>query len=213
MSHNKITVAGQSPNSSGNIAIDSLSLSDLEDVTITSVSSDQVIKYDGSGWVNASTPSGSASYILVGQGETSAYSNSSASNLNVNSYLEIYDTSPKNTISGSSLTTSSNWTSEIQLPAGQYFVQCQTKVSFSASGYLMYSLANTSNNSNISASALIGDNATSYASGVASTIQSYISLSGNTTIGIKIGQASNLDNKASQGNDISEHTFVLIVKI
>ena len=213
MSHNKITVAGQSPNSSGNISIDSLNLSDLGDVTISSASSDQVIKYDGSGWVNASAPSGSASYILIGQGETSAYSNSGASNLNANSYLEIYDTSPKNTITGASLTTSSDWTSSVTLPAGQYFVQCQTKVSFSASGYLLYSLANTSNNSNVSAGALIGDNATSYASGVASTIQSYISLSSNTTIGIKLGQVSNLDNKTNQGNDISEHTFLLIVKI
>ena len=59
MSHNKITVAGQSPNSSGNISIDSLNISDLGDVTISSASSDQVIKYDGSGWVNSSSPSGS----------------------------------------------------------------------------------------------------------------------------------------------------------
>ena len=214
MSHNKITVANQSPDSNGNISISSLNLSDLGDVTISSAASDQVIKYDGSGWVNASVPAGSANYILIGQGETSAYSNSgSGSSLTTNSYLEIYDTSPKNTITGASLTTSNDWTSSVTLPAGQYFVQCQTKVSFSASGYLLYSLANTSNNSNLSAGALIGDNATSYASGVASTIQSYISLSGNTTLGIKLGQVSNLDNKASQGNDISEHTFLLIVKI
>ena len=213
MSHNKITVAGQSPNSSGNISIDSLNISDLGDVTISSASSDQVIKYDGSGWVNSSVPSGSASYILVGQGETSAYSNSGASNLSANSFLEIYDTNPKNTITGASLTTSSDWTSAITLPAGQYFVQCQTKVAFSASGYLMYSLANTSNNNNISASALIGDNATSYASGVSSTIQSYISLSSSTTFGIELSAVSNLENKASQGNDISEHTFLLIVKV
>lgn len=213
MSHNKITVAGQSPNSSGNITIDSLNLSDLGDVTISSASSDQVIKYDGSGWVNAAAPSGSASYILVGQGETSAYSNSGASNLNANSFLEIYDTNPKNTISGASLTTSSNWTSAITLPAGQYFVQCQTKVAFSASGYLMYALAKTSDNSNISAAALIGDNATSYASGVTSTIQSYINLTSNTTFGIELSAVSNLENKAGQGNDISEHTFLLIVKL
>tara|TARA_Y100000592_G_C5437398_1_gene301497 strand:- start:49 stop:690 length:642 start_codon:yes stop_codon:yes gene_type:complete len=213
MSHNKITVAGQSPNSSGNISIDSLNISDLGDVTISSASSDQVIKYDGSGWVNAAAPSGSANYILVGQGETSAYSNSGASNLNANSFLEIYDTNPKNTISGASLTTSSNWTSAITLPAGQYFVQCQTKVAFSASGYLMYALAKTSDNSNISAAALIGDNATSYASGVTSTIQSYINLTSSTTFGIELSAVSNLENKAGQGNDISEHTFLLIVKL
>lgn len=215
MSHNKITVQGQNPDSSGNVSLSSLDIDDLNNVTVTTPSSDQVIKYDGAGWVNGAAPAGSAEYILIGQGESSAYSNSGASNLNQDSFLEIYDTSPQNTITGASFvsSTATDWYTGITLPAGQYFVQCQTRVSFSASGYLVFVLANTSNNVNESASALIGDNATGYASGVASTIQSHINLSSSTTLGIELSYVSNLDTVANQGTDISEHTYVLIVKI
>ena len=215
MSHNKITVQGQNPDSSGNVSLSSLDIGDLNNVTVTTPSTDQVIKYDGAGWVNSAAPAGSAEYILIGQGESSAYSNSGASNLNQDSFLEIYDTNPQNTITGASFvsSTATDWYTGITLPAGQYFVQCQTRVSFSASGYLVFALANTSSNVNESASALIGDNATGYASGVASTIQSHINLSSSTTLGIELSYVSNLDTVANQGTDISEHTYVLIVKI
>lgn len=65
MSHNKITVAGQSPNSSGEIT---LSVENLSDVTISSASDTQVLKYNGSGWVNSAAPSTSTNYMLIGQG-------------------------------------------------------------------------------------------------------------------------------------------------
>ena len=215
MSHNKITVQNQSPNSSGNIDLSSLNIDDLNNVTITTPTTDQVIKYNGSGYVNGTAPAGSAEYILIGQGETAAYSTSGASNLNQDSFLEIYDTSPQNTITGASFVSSSasNWYTGVTLPAGQYFIQCQTRVSFSASGYLVFALANTANNVNESASALIGDNATAYASGVASTIQSHINLGSSTTLGIELSYVSNLNTVANQGNDISEHTYLLIVKM
>jgi hypothetical protein len=215
MSHNKITVQGQNPDSSGNVSLSSLDIGDLNNVTVTTPSSDEVIKYDGAGWVNSAAPAGSAEYILIGQGESSAYSNSGASNVNANSFLEIYDTNPQNTITGASFvsSTATDWYTGITLPAGQYFVQCQTRVSFSASGYLVFVLANTSSYVNESASALIGDNATGYASGVASTIQSHINLSSSTTLGIELSYVSNLNTVANQGTDISEHTYVLIVKI
>jgi hypothetical protein len=217
MSHNKIKVAGQEPDASGEISLTSLTIGDLSNVTINSPAADQVIKYDSSSsaYINAAAPAGSAEYILLGQGDSSAYSNSGASNLSQNSYIEIYDTGPLNTISGATVNegTASDWYDDITLPAGQYFVQCQTRVSFSASGYLLFSLADTSDNANVSAGALIGDNATSYASGVASTIQSHVDLSGTTTIGLKLGQVSNLNDKASQGTNISEYTYLLIVKM
>lgn len=212
MSHNKITVAGQSPNNSGEIT---LSVENLSDVTISSASDTQVLKYNGSAWVNSAAPSTSTNYMLIGQGETSAYSNSGASNMNQNSYLRIYDTSPINNISGASLTqySSSNWYSDITLPAGKYFVQCQTYVEFSASGYLLFNLSNTSNNDTKSAAGLIGDNSTTYSDGKASTIQSWLNLTSSTTIGIRLAAVSNVDTVANQGNKISEHTYLLIMKI
>jgi hypothetical protein len=45
MSHNKLTVQNQSPDSAGNISLSSLNIGDLNNVTITTPSTDQVIKY------------------------------------------------------------------------------------------------------------------------------------------------------------------------
>ncbi len=42
MSHNKITVQGQNPDSSGNVSLASLDIGDLNNVTITTPSADQV---------------------------------------------------------------------------------------------------------------------------------------------------------------------------
>ena len=68
MSHNKITVQNQAPDSDGNISLSSLNIGDLNNVTITTPSVDQVIKYDNasSTYINASAPAGAAQYILIG---------------------------------------------------------------------------------------------------------------------------------------------------
>ena len=210
MSHNKIKVAGQEPNSSGEVTV---ALDNLSDVSTSGVSTDEVLKYSGGSWGVGAVPAGSPQYILVGQGESSAYSNSGASGTAQGDALEIYDTSPKNTITGASFTSSSNWISAITLPAGQYFVQCQTRVVFSASGYLLFQLAKTSDSTVISNSALIGDNSTGYADGVTSTLQSYMNLASSETIEIYLGQSSNVDSVANQGTVPSEHTFLFIMKV
>jgi hypothetical protein len=210
MSHNKIKVAGQEPNASGDITV---AIDNLSDVSTSGVSSGEVIKYNGSSWDTGSPPAGSPQYILVGQGESSAYSNSTATALAQGDSLQIYDTSPKNTITGASLTSTSNWIREITLPAGQYFVQCQTNVVFSASGYLLFNLAKTSDDNEISNSALIGDNSTSYASGVASTLQSFMDLSSSETFKIRFGQSSNVASVANQGTTPSQHSFLFIMKV
>ena len=127
--------------------------------------------------------------------------------------MQIYDTNPNNTISGASFTSTNYWIIEITLPAGQYFVQCQTRVVFSASGYLLFNLAKTSNNDEVSNSALIGDNSTSYASGVASSLQSYMNLASTTTIKIRFAAVSNTDSVANQGTVPSEHSFLFIMKV
>ena len=210
MSHNKITVAGQSPDASSEISI---ALNNLSDVSTSGVSSGEVIKYNGSSWNTGAPPAGSPQYILIGQGESEAYSSSTATSLAQGNSLQIYDTSPIENIAGASLTKTSDWIREITLPAGQYFVQCQTNVIFSASGYLLFNLAKTSNNAIISNSALIGDNSTSYASGVASTLQSHMSLSSSETFKIRFSQSSNVDSVANQGTTPSEHSFLFIMKV
>ena len=210
MSHNKIKVAGQEPSAAGEITI---ALNNLSDCDTSGASTDEVLKDNGSAWDVGAAPAGSPQYILIGQGESSAYSNSTATSLAQSHSLQIYDTNPKNTIASASFTSSNNWISEVTLPAGQYFGQWQTRVGFSASGYLLFNLANTSNNDEVSNSALIGDNSTSYASGVASTLQSYMNLASTTTIKIRFAAVSNTDSVANQGTVPSEHSFLFIMKV
>ena len=214
MSHNKITVAGQSPNSSGNISIDSLNINDLGDVTISSASNTQVLKYNGSAWVNSAVGSATSEYILVGQGESNAYSNSGASSLAANQKLRIYDTNPKNTITGASFNkySSTDWIESITLPTGKYQVISQFNVAFSASGYAACCIEDSSN-VNKTYKAVIGDNANSHQEGAATSIVGYFELSSSTTIHLEIKNTSNIDTVANQGNTISEQTFILLIKI
>jgi len=213
MSHNKITVQGQNPDSSGNVSLASLDIGDLNNVTITTPSADQVIKYDGAGYVNGAAPAGDMEYILIGQGESAAYSTSGASSLAANASIEFYDTNPINTIAGATLSNSTgDWYDAITLPVGKYWILTQTRVEFSASGYLV---AQWKYSTSFKSSALvIGDNANSYAGGASTTISSFTSITGaNQPLDFKVIQNSNVDSVANQGNTIAEFTSCLIIKV
>lgn len=212
MSHNKIKVAGQEPNSNGEISLTSLTIGDLSNVTINSPSAEQVIKYDGSNYVNGSAPSGSIEYILIGQGESSAYSNSGASSLSANQTLRVYDTSPLNTISGASLTITNDWITNIILPAGYYSVMAVANVVFSASGYLAFGFMESSTIA--SHVGVIGDYASTYANGSVTCVNGYMSLSASSNnLNFEIRAVSNVDSVANQGTTISEFTSILITKL
>ena len=122
MSHNKFTVANQSPNASGNVSID---IGDMNDVSISSPAVNQVIQYSGSQWQNQTLALGSG-LLVIGQGESNPpatnYSSSGASSMSGNVYL--YDSSPVNTL-GATITkyASTHWVTSITLPAGNYFAQ------------------------------------------------------------------------------------------
>lgn len=218
MSHNKLTVQNQSPDSAGNISLSSLNIGDLNNVTITTPSTDQVIKYDGAGYVNGAAPAGSAQYILIGQGESDLYSNSGAANLNSGTELRIYDTSPRNTITGATLTEylTSDWYTSITLPAGDYFIMSQFNVEFTASGYIAAQLINTSS-ANRSMRAVVGDNASTLINGGSTTITGLFRLSASETLELQITNTSNVDgavtNPASSTNFIAENTFLYIQKV
>lgn len=213
MSHNKITVANQSPDSSGNVSI---SLSSLSDVSISSETSDQVLKYDGSNFINATTPSATGEYIQLGRGETYAGGNypfTTPSSSNRTIYL--YDTTPVNTINSATLHESAtdDWYDSITLPAGKYMIMSQTNVAFSQSGYLVFALK-TSSNTTKSVKAKIGDNATGYSGGVVSTINCCLSLSSSTRLYLKTDQVSNVSSTAADHNGkIDEFTYIIVVKV
>ena len=215
MSHNKITVQGQNPDSSGNVSLSSLDIGDLNNVTVTTPSTDQVIKYDGAGWVNGAAPAGSAEYILIGQGESNAYSNSGAANLSAGTELRIYDTSPRNTITGATLTeySTSDWYSSITLPAGKYYCIAQFNVEFTASGYFSIELVDESSGANYTMRAVIGENSATVIDGGSTTLTGVFELSSSDTLELRIQDVSNIDSIANQGNIISEQTYIYIQKV
>jgi len=212
MSHNKITVASQNPDSSGNIAVD---ITNLSDVNVSSPATNEVIKYDGAQWINSTAPASTGEYIQLGRGETYGSNYPFTLPTAANRIIYIYDTSPVNTISGATLNASgtADWYTSVTLPAGKYMFISQTNVNFSASGYLVYQLKNNSNTA-LSPAAKIGDNASGYAGGVVSTINSFLNLTSSDTISLKVFAQSGVSTTASDHNGyIDEFTYLIIVKV
>ena len=221
MSFNNTKVNSKKPDTDGNIT---LSLNDLNNVS-GSPSPDQVLKYTGSGWESSAAPSGAEAYILLGQGESSNYNTSGGGELqsvsgdaDLNVAIHIYDTSPLNTISGATLngvSGSANWYESITLPAGNYHVLSQTLLAMnSGSGYVGFCILNTSGNTQLTSVAIIGDGASSAATGVTTTINSIMVLSSQTTVKLATKtHSSGVLANGSQGTKISEHTYVFIRKV
>lgn len=209
MSHNKIKVGGQSPDISGAIEV---ALDNLNDVSTAGAGVGDVLKKAAVGWEAGSLPPASAEYLLIGQGGSDDYSNSTATSIGAGDYIQLYDASPLNTL-GATLTTSSNWTSAMTLAAGEYLVQSSIRPSFSASGYAAFNICDTSTNAILSNSAIIGENSYLYATGLASTLQGYLSLGASTSVGIRLLAASNTNSVALQGTQISTDSFLLIIKL
>jgi len=215
MSHNKIKVGGQSPNTDGEISV---SLDNLSSVNLGTPSTDDVLKWDGSEWVTGAAPTGAESYILLGQGESAAYSTSGATSITVlDTAIHLYDTNPLNTISGATINAVpavSDWYDDITLPAGTYQVLSQVRVEFSANGYLGFAVLDTSNDDQLSSKAVIGQNNGSVAPGTSTTINSVITFSSQTTVKLAIFDSqSNVDSIANQGNLISEFSYLFIRKV
>ena len=135
MSHNKLTVAGQSPNASSEISV---ALNNLSDASISSPSSDQVLKYNGSSFVNAASISakgydlkfatfqGAGNYSVHNQtaykyvvGDYTIY------RLNGGTYTTFNETdfTANNATAANSPVTTSVWTESVNIPsAGTYLV-------------------------------------------------------------------------------------------
>lgn len=219
MSHNKIKVGGQSPNTSGEISV---ALDNLSNVSASSPSESDILQYSSGSWSTAAlaSVSSAAEYILVGQGESNDYSNSTTdTTISNGDILNFYDTAPKNTISGASIVNylATDWITGITLPAGEYWILTTFRVEFSASGLLGFRWK-TDAGGNLSNIAYIGENFSSVA-GTSSTISSVINLASSDTIELNASSVSNVDfitagdGSHPQGNTPSEFSSVLILKL
>ena len=145
MSHNKIKVGGQSPNTSGEISV---AINNLSDVNITSVANNDFLKYNSTSgdWENNATASSSSvSIVFLGEGADQTYPETLASGSDV----YFYAASPINTIGATlgSSDTYSNWYDQFTLPAGDYILQASLHGDYTgATGQAKYQFRESSNN-------------------------------------------------------------------
>jgi len=208
MSHNKITVANQNPDSSGNISID---VSNMADVNISSPIDSQVLQYNlsASEWQNQTLNVGSG-LLVLGQGDSNAYNNSGASSMSGAIYLYAPLASIVNTI-GATITKylATDWVTSITLPAGNYFAQITYRVEFSSSGYFNFGLTDTTGITEYTSRAYIGEDRTTI-DNAASTAIGYFELASSTTVILHNNNSSGVAAVGSQGNTPSEYSTLLI---
>jgi len=211
MSHNKITVASQSPDANGNISID---VSNMSDVNISTPSDNQVLQYStaSSEWQNQTLSLGSG-LLVLGQGDADAYSNSGASSMSGAVYLYAPSASIVNTF-GATITKylATDWVTSITLPAGNYQAMITYRVEFSSSGYFNFGLTITAGTIEYTSRAYIGEDRTTI-DNAASTSLGYFELSSDTTVIIHNDVSSGVDTVANQGNTPSEFSTLMIRKV
>lgn len=217
MSHNTNKVNTIEPDRAGAIA---QSLSDLNDVSISSVSDGQFVQYDAtsSAWKNISPPSATSfNFLQIGAGASDDYANSGAgSNITAGDKLRFYAPASVlvNGIVGASVNSNSGWIDYITLPAGNYVFLVSYGVEFSGTGSLVYQLAVDSGSGyNVVAfNAVIGPDTTTYDSS-ASQIVTYVSLSSGANIAVQAQHVNYVSAVSSQGNTPSERGSMMVLKV
>ena len=205
MSHNKITVAGQSPNNSGNISV---SLSSLSDISGTPSEGTYLI-YNGSQFVNTSTANTSVQCIFLGEGGDSSYPRT----LSATDEVCFHDTTPYNSIASSTLNKLSgqdHWYESITLPAGTFYMRgtCIGDFTSSASPNMVYRFYNGSAETGAS-----GASYDSIASGGQYPYEStaLFTLGSSATIYLKITSVSNANSTTTSNQSLYGHLYIMKV--
>jgi hypothetical protein len=202
MSHNKIKVAGQSPDQTGDITVD---LTHLDDVTISSVQANQVLQYDGAEWVNAdSTALSGGTVLFIGDGTSTAYptgGSALANNVDLHFYNVVYN--------GVSATVGSGWVDSITLPAGSYLCNAVAAITFSTSnGVATYRWHDGSN--------FFGTqgNVKNDTDSIGSSSSGYITSGSVITLSVRLNSSpTNVNSLATQGNRQAEYGYIEIRKL
>ena len=144
--------------------------------------------------------------IFVGANGSDNYDQSSASGFTAGSKLFFYDTDPFLGITGASLNTSSGWTNEVTLPAGNYYIQAFFGATFSSSGGLTYkiSIDNVAQLNQGSVGGTVGSND---GGPICST---YAELSSSAVITVTVSAATNVESVANQSTTPSKESWLMI---
>jgi len=210
MSHNKVKVGGQSPDSSGSISV---AINNLSDVNITSVQNGDFLKYNSTSgdWENNATASSSSvSIVFLGEGGAVNYPETLSSGNNV----YFYATSPVNT-AGATLastgTTSAydDWYDQFTLPAGDYILQASLHGDYSgATGEAQFTFREGSNNRGAAGVNLDPSNTTG--TEYPGEAVSYVTLTASTTITVRLTSVTAATTPTSLQ---CKRGYILIMKV
>lgn len=199
MSHNATKVNDQNPNTAGQIAI---GLNDLSDVTASSPSTGQTLRYN-SGWA-LSLPTTTLS--LFGTGQTQAYPTSGsaiAAGVDLHFYGEAH-----NGVGAVGIYTA--WFDTITLPAGRYILTAASGVTMSSStgevSFRWYDHTAASYNGTTGIAGYENID-------VGSPCIAYVEPTAQTTYSVRATAVSNVNTLASQGNRASERGFIEVRKL
>lgn len=204
MAYNKVKVAGQVPNSTGEITV---SVENLNDVNLSSIQSNQVLQYNDttSNWVNVDTSTLSGGTVLfLGDGTSTAYptgGSALANNVDLHFYNVVYN--------GVSATVGSGWIDSITLPAGSYLCNAVAAITFSTSnGFASYRWHN--------GASFIGTqgNVKQDTDTIGSSCSAYVTSTSSITLSVRLNAApTDVNALAAQGTRQSEYSYIEIRKL
>lgn len=211
MSHNSYKIGANEPTA---LSVLQARVEDMQNVSTSGLATNDVLTYNSSTqtWSNQAPVSVVTNTIMIGRGESDAYSNCGVS-VAAGNVICFYDSSALNSISGATLnyTAGTSWVQSFTLPAGTYYITAQTVFAFSASGYLAFRCTSTGGTI-YSSLAVIGANLSAYG-GAGTTLQGVAVLASTTTLRIVIADLSNVSTAANQGNVPSESGVLFIRKV
>ena len=208
MSHNSYKIGSAEPNA---LSVLSARIEDMSNVSTSDLAINDVLVYDSATqtWSNQGSISNA---ILIGRGESNAYTNCGIS-VAVGNAICFYDSAPLNSIAGATINyaTGTSWVQSVTLLAGTYYITAQTVFVFSASGSLAFRATDTSSTI-YSSLAVIGASLSTYG-GASTTLQGVAKLTGTTTLRVQIAAMSNVSTAANQGNTPAESGVLFIRKV
>lgn len=203
MSHNNLKIGSALPDASSSIAVN---VEDLNDVSVTSPSENQVLRYLNGTWSNTNLPFES---IFIGEGASQDYSTSSASSTSSGAVVEFYDSSLINTITDASVSQTSDWVQSITLGVGEYVVSAVIGLTFSSSsGQALFRIYQDA--SAVGSQGIVGYDSQD----VGSRAEARISItSGTATISVMLTSSTSANSVVSQGNRHAERSFLEVRRI
>jgi len=203
MSFNTTTIGTAEPDATGNITV---TVSSFSDVLLTTPAEGQVLRYDGTQWVNTFK---AFEAMFIGDGASVDYATSTATATTSGAVVEFYASSVYNAVS-QSVAPSSGWVSSITLGEGVYIVSAVVGLTFSAStGQALYRVY-------VDGGAVGSQGVVGYDDqDVGSQARARVTVSADTTatIDVRLTSSTSANSVAAQGTRHAERGWIEVSRI